>query len=106
MKTFKQIIYRAEDGALMIVPSDNEQVATRFTGDLSDVQKVAFFNLQTYLLTQVDTLSYAVYTTENNQLDAEPIEGITVQIPLDSMSEEDRDTVQNVLDICSQLINE
>jgi len=106
MKTFKQIIYRAEDGALMIVPSNDEQVVTRFTGDLSDVQKVAFLNLQAYLLTQVKTLSYAVYTTENNQLDAEPVEGTTVQIPLDSMSVEDRDAIQNVLDICSQLINE
>jgi len=102
----KQIIYRAEDGALMIVPSNDERVVTRFTGDLSDAQKVAFLNLQTYLLTQVETLSYAVYTTENNQLDAEPVEGVTVQIPLDSMSLEDRDTIQNVLDICSQLINE
>jgi len=105
MKTFKQIIYRAEDGALMIVPSNDEQVVARFTVDLSDTQKTSFFILKTYLLTHVETISYAVYTTENNQLDIEPLEGTTVQIPLDGLNVDDKKIIQDVLDICSNILN-
>jgi len=89
----------------MIVPSNNEQVVARFTVDLSDTQKTSFFILKTYLLTHVETISYAVYTTENNQLDIEPLEGTTVQLPLDGLNVDDKKIIQDVLDICSNILN-
>jgi hypothetical protein len=106
MKTYKQIVYRQSDTALMIVPSDeNEQIDIRFVNDLNDTQKQAFLDLRDFLLTQVDTLDYSVYMTDLNRLDAQPLEGATKCILVDELDENDKLTVDKVLAICLELLN-
>lgn len=106
MKTYKQIVYRQSDTALMIVPSDeNEQTAIRFVNDLNDTQKQAFLDLRDFLLTQVDTLDYSVYTTDINSLDAQPLEGATKCILVAELDENDKLIVDKVLAICLELLN-
>lgn len=106
MKTYKQIVYRQSDTALMIVPSDDtEQTEIRFVNDLNDTQKQAFLALKDFLLTQVDTLDYSVYTTDINRLDAQPLEGETKCIVVNELDINDKLIVDNVLAICLELIN-
>lgn len=106
MKTYKQIVYRQSDTALMIVPSDeNEQIDIRFVNDLTDAQKQAFLYLRDFLLTKVDTLDYSVYTTDVNRLDAQPVEGETKFIIVDELDTADKLIVDKVLDICLKLLN-
>jgi len=106
MKTYKQIVYRQSDTALMIVPSDeNEQTDIRFVNDLSETQKQAFLDLRDFLLTQVDTLDYSVYTTDINRLDAQPFEGETKCILVEELDTNDKLIVDKVLAICLELLN-
>ena len=106
MKTYKQIVYRQSDTALMIVPSDeSEQTDIRFVNDLNDTQKQAFLDLRDFLLTQVDSLDYSVYTTDINRLDAQPLEGETKCILVDELDTNDKLIVDNVLAICLELLN-
>jgi hypothetical protein len=106
MENFKQIIYRQSDTALMIVPSDeSEQTDIRFVNDLSETQKQAFLDLRDFLLTQVYTLDYSVYTTDINRLDAQPLEGETKCILVDELDTNDKLIVDKVLAICLELLN-
>lgn len=106
MKTYKQIVYRQSDTALMIVPSnESEQIDIRFVNDLNDTQKQAFLDLRDFLLTQVDSLDYSVYTTDVNRLDAQPLEGDTKCILVDELDTNDKLIVDKVLTICLELLN-
>jgi hypothetical protein len=106
MKIYKQIVYRQSDTALMIVPSDeSELTAIRFVNDLNDTQKQAFLDLRDFLLTQVDTLDYSVYTTDINRLDAQPLDGETKCILVDELDVNDKLIVDKVLAICLELLN-
>ena len=106
MKTYKQIVYRQSDTALMIVPSnESEQTDIRFVNDLNDTQKEAFLDLRDFLLTQVDSLDYSVYTTDINRLDAQPVEGETKCILVDELDTNDKLIVDKVLAICLELLN-
>lgn len=106
MKTYKQIVYRQSDTALMIVPSnESEQTDIRFVNDLNDTQKQAFLDLRDFLLTQVDSLDYSVYTTDINRLDAQPLEGETKCILVDELDTNDKLIVDKVLAICLELLN-
>lgn len=106
MKTYKQIVYRQSDTALMIVPSnESEQIDIRFVNDLNDTQKQAFLDLRDFLLTQVDSLDYSVYTTDINRLDAQPLEGETKCILVDELDTNDKLIVDKVLAICLELLN-
>jgi len=106
MKTYKQIVYRQSDTALMIVPSnESEQIDIRFVNDLNDTQKQTFLDLRDFLLTQVDSLDYSVYTTDINRLDAQPFEGDTKCILVDELDTNDKLIVDKVLTICLELLN-
>lgn len=106
MKTYKQIVYRQSDTALMIVPSDeNELTDIRFVNDLNDSQKETFLALRDFLLTQVDSLDYSVYTTDIDRLDAQPLEGETKCIVVSELDTNDKLIVDNVLAICLELLN-
>jgi hypothetical protein len=106
MKTYKQIVYRQSDTALMIVPSDaSEQTSIRFVNDLNDEDKQTFLDLLDFLLTRVDTLDYSVYTTDINRLDAQPIKGETKCILIDELDTNNKLIVDKSLDICKKLIN-
>ena len=106
MKTYKQIVYRQSDTALMIVPSnESEQTDIRFVNDLNDTQKEAFLDLRDFLLTQTSSLDYSVYTTDINRLDAQPVEGETKCILVDELDTNDKLIVDKVLAICLELLN-
>ena len=106
MNTYKQIIYRQSDTALMIVPSDiSVPTEIRFVNDLSDTQKQSFLDLRDFLLTQVDTLDYSVYTTDINRLDAQPFDGETKCIFVSELDANDKLIVDKVLAICLELLN-
>ena len=106
MKTYKQIVYRQSDTALMIVPTDENELTTiRFVNDLNETQKQAFLDLRDFLLTQVETLDYSVYTKDIDRLDAQPFEGETKCIVVSELDTNDKLIVDNVLAICLELLN-
>lgn len=106
METFKQIVYRNEDTALMILPSNSDiEVTARFINEFDESQKIVFFNLRDFCLTKVDTILYVVYTTDVNRLDIQPIEGSVVCLDVDSLDENDQLIVNSALQECSNLLN-
>jgi len=106
MKTYRQIVYRQSDTALMILPTDeNEQTDIRFVNDLNDTQKQAFLDLRDFLLTQVEEFDYCSYTTNNDELCIQPITGLTVVLIVSELDENDKLTVDKVLAICLELLN-
>jgi hypothetical protein len=106
MKTFRKIVYRQLDTALMILPTDeNENTDIRFVNDLSDAQKLAFIDLKNFLLTQVDQLDYCTYITINNMLAVQPLQGITIELLVDELDTNDKLIVDKVLAICLELLN-
>ena len=106
METFKQIIYRDSDTALMILPTNEDvQVIARFVNELSVEDQVPFENLKNFCLTQVDSILYVVYTQDVNRLDIQPIEGSVVCLDVDSLDENDQLIVNSALQECSNLLN-
>ena len=106
MKTYKQIMYRQLDGALIIVPSEeSEPTEIRFVSELTEVQMQAFLELKTFLLTQVEEFDYCSYTTNNDELGIQPITGLTVVLIVSELDENDKLTVDKVLAICLELLN-
>ena len=62
METFKQIVYRNEDTALMIIPTNDDiQIIARFVNELSDLQKQPFINLRDFCLTKTESILYVVF---------------------------------------------
>ena len=106
METFKQIIYRNEDTALMIVPTNEDlQIIPRFINELSDSQKQPFINLRDFCLTKTDSILYVVYTTDVDRLDIQPIEGDVVCLIVNELDQNDKDIVNSALQECSNLLN-
>ena len=98
METFKQIVYRNDDTALMIVPTNEDiQIMPRFINELSDSQKQPFINLRDFCLTKTDTIMYVVYTTDVDRLDIQPIEGDVVYFVVNELDQSDKDIVNSAL---------
>jgi hypothetical protein len=106
METFKQIVYRNDDTALMIVPTNEDiQIMPRFINELSDSQKQPFINLRDFCLTKTESILYVVYTTDVNRLDIQPIEGDVVYFVVNELDKSDKDIVNSALQECSNLLN-
>lgn len=106
METFKQIIYRNEDTALMIIPTNEQiQIIPRFINELSDSQKQPFINLRDFCLTKTDTILYVVYTTDVDRLDIQPIEGDVVCLVVNELDQSDKDIINSALQECTNLLN-
>ncbi len=106
METFKQIIYRNEDTALMIIPTNEGiQIIPRFINELSDSQKQPFINLRDFCLTKTNSLLYVVYTTDVDRLDIQPIEGDVVCLTVNELDQSDKDIVNSALKECTNLLN-
>lgn len=105
METVKQIVYREEDGVLMIV-ANNENLAPtpRFLKDLTVEQKATIEALRTFVLTKIDVIKYVVYTAENNHLYLEPTEGDSIPLFVTDLGE-DKPIVDSVGLMCTQLLN-
>jgi len=106
METFKQIIYRESDTALMIIPTNEDiQVVPRFVKELSESQQTTFEQLKEFCLTKTDSLSYGVYFTDEKRFDIQPIEGEVVLIYIDELDTQDKLIFDEVGVICTDLLN-
>jgi hypothetical protein len=106
METFKQIVYRNDDTALMIGPTNEDiQIIPRFINELSDSQKQPFINLRDFCLTKTDTIMYVVYTTDVDRLDIQPIEGEVVCLVVSELDTNDKSIVDSALQECTNLLN-
>jgi hypothetical protein len=107
METFKQIVYRNEDTALMIIPTNDDiQIIARFVNELSDLQKQPFINLRDFCLTKTESILYVVYTTDVDRLDIQPIEGDVVCLVVSELEQSDKDIVNSALQECTVLLNQ
>lgn len=106
METFKQIVYRNEDTALMIIPTNNQiEIIPRFINDLSETEQQPFLNLRNFCLTKTDSIMYVVYTTDVDRLDIQPNEGNVVCLVVNELEEKDKDIVESALKECLKLLN-
>lgn len=106
METFKQIIYRDLDTALMIIPTNEElKVVPRFVNELSEQDASPLLALKDFCLTKVETLSYVVYLQEENRLDIQPVEGEVVCLIVSILDQADKAIVEAAGAKCTELLN-
>ena len=106
METFKQIVYRDSDTALMIIPAnENLQVVPRFVNELSENQQATFEQLKEFCLTKTDSLSFGVYFNDERRFDIQPIKGAVVLIYIDELDPQDKNVFDEVGIICNDLLN-
>ena len=105
METIKQIVYREEDGALMIIANNPDApIIPRFVQDLTTEQKTVIDNLRVFVLTKVADIKYVVYTEEGNTLDLESNGEDLVRLEVSSLGD-DKPVVDAVGLLCTQLLN-
>jgi len=105
METIKQIVYREEDGVLMIISNNpNVLIIPRFVKDLTDTQKTVVENLKTFVLTKITAIKYVVYTTEGNTLNLESDQEENITLNVSELGS-DKPVVDAVGVLCTQLIN-
>ena len=105
METIKQIVYREDDGVLMIV-ANNEDLSQipRFIADLSAADRQVIEDLRTFVLTKVADIKYLVYTAEGNTLDLESETEELVRLEVADLGD-DKPIVDAVGLLCTQLLN-
>ena len=106
METFKKIVYRDLDTALMIIATNEDlQVVPRFVNELSESQQTTFEQLKEFCLTKAESLAYGVYFTDEKRFDIQPIEGEVVLIYIDELDPQDKLIFDEVGVICTDLLN-
>lgn len=106
METFKQIVYRESDTALMIIPTNDElQVVPHFVNELSESQQEIFEQLKEFCLTKAESLAYGVYFTDEKRFDIQPDSGDVVLVYIDELDPQDKLIFDEVGVICSDLLN-
>lgn len=106
METFKQIIYREDDSALMIIPTNDEiQVIPRFVSELSMEQQQKFEELKTLCLTKIDSLKYVVHYVETNILNLQSDEDKTLELVISDLPDNEKIIISEVGTICTELLN-
>ena len=105
METIKQIVYREEDGALMIIANNPDApIIPRFVQDLTTEQKTVIENLRVFVLTKITDIKYVVYTAEGNTLNLESNQDENITLNVSDL-EDDKPIVDAVGLLCTQLIN-
>jgi len=106
METFKQIIYRDSDTALMIIPTNQElQILPRFVCDLSKKDAQPLISLREFCLKKVDELEYVVYISEINRLDIQPKIGAVLCLDVSTLDDSEKTIIQNAGVKCTELLN-
>lgn len=106
METFKQIVYRESDTALMIIPTNDElQVVPHFVNELSESQQEIFEQLKEFCLTKAESLAYGVYFTDEKRFDIQPESGDVVLVYIDELDPQDKLIFDEVGVICTELLN-
>ena len=105
METIKQIVYREEDGALMIIANNPDApIIPRFVQDLTTEQKTVIENLRVFVLTKITDIKYVVYTAEGNTLNLESNQDENIALNVSDLGD-DKPIVDAVGLLCTQLIN-
>jgi hypothetical protein len=105
METIKQIIYREEDGALMIIANNPDApIIPRFVQDLTTEQKTVIENLRVFVLTKITDIKYVVYTAEGNTLNLESNQDENITLNVADLGD-DKPIVDAVGLLCTQLLN-
>jgi hypothetical protein len=106
METFKQIVYRDEDTALMIIPTNEGiQIIPRFVGELSMEQQQKFEELKTLCLTKIDSLKYVVYYVDTDLLNLQSDEDKIIELIISDLSDGEKIIINEVGVICTELLN-
>ena len=106
METFKQIIYRQEDGALMIIPQNDEiQIVPRFVNELSTEDKTPVENMINFCSTKVEGLCYIVYLAQEGRIDIQPTEGSVVSLPISELEEAENVIINASNSVFEKLLN-
>jgi hypothetical protein len=106
METFKQIVYREDDNALMIIPTNDEiQIIPRFVSELSMEQQQKFEELKNICLTKIDSLKYVVYYVETNIMNLQSDEDKTIELLISDLSDGEKIIINEVGFICTELLN-
>jgi len=106
METFKQIVYREDDNALMIIPTNDEiQIIPRFVSELSFEQQQKFEELKALCLTKIDSLKYVVHYVESDILNLQSDEDKTVELVISTLSDSEKIIISEVGAICTELLN-
>ena len=105
METVKQIVYREDDGALMVV-ADNADLSPipRFIANLSAADRQVIEDLRTFVLTKVADIKYLVYTAEGNTLDLESNTEELVRLEVANLGV-DKPIVDAFTSMCETLLN-
>ena len=105
METIKQIVYREEDGALMIIANNPDApIIPRFVQDLTTEQKTVIENLRVFVLTKITDIKYVVYTAEGNTLNLESNQDENITLNVSDLGD-DKPIVDAVGLLCTQLLN-
>ena len=105
METIKQIVYREEDGALMIIANNPDApIIPRFVQDLTTKQKTVIENLRVFVLTKITDIKYVVYTAEGNTLNLESNQDENITLNVSDLGD-DKPIVDAVGLLCTQLLN-
>lgn len=106
METFKQIVYRESDKALLITPSNENMLTPLYFVDELDVNdQKPLIDLRDFCLTKVSDLKYVVHINGTNRLDIQPTEGDLVYYIIDDMNQSDKDIVLSAGNKCTELLN-
>jgi hypothetical protein len=106
METFKQIIYREDDTALMIIPTTEQiQTIARFVNELSVERQSKFEELKTFCLTKIDSLQYVVSYTGSDILNLQSDENLTIELIISELTDSEKLLIDEVNNICLELLN-
>ena len=106
METFKQIVYRESDKALLITPSNEGMITPLYFVDELDVNDQApLLDLRNFCLTKTSDLKYVVHISGTNRLDIQPNEGDLIYYMIDEMDQADKDVVLSAGNKCTELLN-
>jgi hypothetical protein len=106
METFKQIIYRQEDEALMIIPQNEEiQIVPRFLKELSLDDKATIDSLISFCLTKVENLSYIIQLVDEDRIDIQKNDVSVVCLKISELEESEKQIVELAGSTYNKLLN-
>lgn len=108
MEDFKQIVYRNEDEALVIVPkSENLEIKVNFLNKIDSVSANKLNALKNLCIEKIpndSVLKYVVSERGTNILNIEHSEGV-IQIDITTLSENEISIISDSINACIDLLN-
>jgi hypothetical protein len=106
MEDFKQIVFRNEDEALVIIPMLQEsETKVFFLNQLETIEKSKLVALKELCESKIEEpLKYVVAEKGTNIINVEHKNGV-LQLNILDLSDSEKLIVQNAIDVCTKLIN-